>query len=443
MHDPSQPSTDFLSGFARLISPSRLRQILRRHGPAKRCPPRVKGPCVISALVFHLFRGSGTVCENLWLLHGKRLSASSMSERRQCLPWKVFQTIMEESLAPKAQQKKHPEAFYRGWRLVALDGTQFSVTNTPQILSSLSKAASRRLKAAFAKVGAVVLVELGVHNPLAAEIGADGESEMVLAKRLLSQLPERSLLIADRCYGVGSFLSEFLGVLQDVTCTFLVRVRSNLKPRLVKRLFDGSALMEVKAKKTRKAILVREIRGRVRRSSKGPWVDVRFWTNLLDPKEYPATELLALYAKRWEQEMMYKQLKIDMRQAPLLNSHTPHTAAQEVAALVLAHALVAQTRLDAANGAGAEVPRVSFGKTLVLVRSLWVTLAAGQGIISKKQALALTHQMFCFLSETLLPPRRKRSCPRKVRQPVSGWPRLTETSYSLGSAQYKITRVFA
>ena len=28
-----------------------------------------------------------------------------------------------------------------------------------------------------------MLVELGIHNPLAAEIGENGESEMVLAKR--------------------------------------------------------------------------------------------------------------------------------------------------------------------------------------------------------------------------------------------------------------------
>jgi len=49
---------------------------------------------------------------------------------------------------------------------------------------------------------------------------------------------------------------------------------------------------------------------------------------------------------------MYKQLKIDMRQAPLLNSHITHTAAQEVASLVLAHALIAQTRMQAAGVAG-------------------------------------------------------------------------------------------
>ncbi len=442
MRDHCGFSNDFMNAFSRLISPGRLREILRRHGPAKRCTPTVKAQYLVSALVFHLLRGMGTICENLWHLHGKKLSASSMSERRQNLPWKVFETIMGEALAPLAKEKKHPGAFYRGWRLVGIDGTQFSVSNTPQILSSLSKAASRRMKAAFAKIGAVVLVELGVHNPLAAEIGTEGESEMTLAKRLLSRLPANSLLIADRLYGVGVFLHEFLATLQDIPCTFLVRVRGNLKPRLVETLADGSALMEIKAQKDRGALLVREIRGRVCRAN-GPWVDVRFWTNLLDPKKYPATELLALYARRWEQEMMYKQLKIDMRQAPLLNSHTPHTAAQEVAALLLAHAVVAQARLQVAGLAQTDVLRISFGKTLLLVRSLWMTLAAGDGIITKKQAQALTRRMLDFLAATILPPRRQRSSPRKVRQPVSSWPRLTENSYSLGSSLYEISPFFS
>jgi hypothetical protein len=365
-----------------------------------------------------------------------------MSERRQNLPAKVFSMIMEAALGPKAQEKQHPEAFYRGWRLLAIDGTQFSVTNTPQILSSLRKAASRRMNAAFAKIGAVVLVELGLHNPVAAEIGAQGESEMILAKRLLSRLPAKSLLIADRHYGVGAFLTELLGILQEASCAFLVRVRSNLKPRLIKRLGDGSALMEVKGRKGRPALLVREVRGRVKRGQ-GPWVDVRFWTSLLDPKTYPASELLALYARRWEQEMMYKELKVDMRQAPVLNSHTPHTAAQEVAALVLAHALVAQARLDAASAADTEVLRISFGKTLVMVRSLWLTLAAGEGIITETQSQALTRRMMTLLGQSALSPRRSRSCPRKVRQPVSSWPRLIENVVSHGASRYEITPIHA
>ena len=44
---------------------------------------------------------------------------------------------------------------------------------------------------------------------------------------------------------------------------------------------------------------------------------------------------------------MYRQFEVDMRQAPVLNSHTVHTAAQEVAALVLADAMLAQQRPSA------------------------------------------------------------------------------------------------
>ena len=87
--------------------------------------------------------------------------------------------------------------------------------------------------------------------------------------------------------------------------------------------------------------------------------------------------------------------------------------------------------------------RISFGKTLVLIRSLWVTLAAGEGIINQKQAGALTRRVLDLLAQTLLPVRRKRSCPRKVRQPVSSWPRLAENSYSLGKTQYEILKAYA
>lgn len=37
------------------------------------------------------------------------------------------------------------------------------------------------MKAAFAQVQAVVLLEIGLHNPIAAAIGGKGESELVLA----------------------------------------------------------------------------------------------------------------------------------------------------------------------------------------------------------------------------------------------------------------------
>src|ERR1700712_4801008 len=104
-------------------------------------PPKIEGPDLSMGLVFHCLRGTGTLGENIRILMRKKFAESSLSERRQNLPWEIFTSFMQAVLCPKAIPKKHPLAFYQKWRLVAMDGTQFSVTNTAQILGSLSKAA--------------------------------------------------------------------------------------------------------------------------------------------------------------------------------------------------------------------------------------------------------------------------------------------------------------
>jgi hypothetical protein len=140
---------------------------------------------------------------------------------------------------------------------------------------------------------------------------------------------------------------------------------------------------------------------------------------------------------------MYQELKVDMRQAELLRSHTVETAAQEVAALVIAHAMLAEQRRGAARFVEEDVLRISFGKTLVHLRSLWLVLAAAQEVISPEQAAAMTRRVMKRRAQTALPPRRKRSCPRAVRQPIGSWPRLTKNTYSTGATEYQLTTIAA
>ena len=102
---------------------------------------------------------------------------ATLAERRAAVPWALFAELLQACLRPRAQTRKHPQAFWRGWRLLALDGTTFSVSNTPQLSGAVAKAASRRGRAAFAKLNAVVLLEVGLHNPLALALGRKGESE--------------------------------------------------------------------------------------------------------------------------------------------------------------------------------------------------------------------------------------------------------------------------
>ena len=229
---------------------------------------------LLQSLIFHFFFTTGTLAEHLFQLLGLTRSESTLSERRQALSWSLFTELLRQSLRPLAERTTHPQAFWRRWRLVAWDGTRFSLTNTPQILRGLRKAKSRRKRAAWAKMTAVVLLELGLHNPLAAAIGWQGESEYALTRTLLGCLPPAALLLADRLCGCGLILAEISAACRQVGSHFLIRARTDIKVRTLYSLPDGSAIVELRIRdpKHRKKILhtlhLREIRVRIRNGVK-------------------------------------------------------------------------------------------------------------------------------------------------------------------------------
>ena len=440
----------FFADFEQVLPAATLDLILAQHGPRRRCPPRLHGRELLAGLVYHVSQKSGRLGAHLQELTGKPISEAAASERRLAMPWEVFAAILVQALVPLADPALQPEAFYAGKRLVGIDGTQFSCANTPRILGTMTKAASRRFEAAFAKLGVAVLVELGTHAPLAAAISAPdlAESESALAGELLARLPADSLLLGDRLYGNGTFVGRLLATAPAGSAqAFVLRVGRSPKPRFVAAFRDGSALVEVSLGREEaqglgtSTVRVREVRGRVRRPH-GAWSEVRLWTSLLDEKAHPALELLALYARRWEQELAYRELKVDLRasgDSPLA-SHTPDTAAQEIAALLVAMAMVARARLQVAEAAGAPLRRVSFGRTLGALQPLWMLLSVGGDLLSAEQQKAFIDRVLLQLAGRLLPAKRRaRGCARGVRQPVKSWPRVHQTQQSKGAYQYELT----
>jgi hypothetical protein len=160
---------------------------------------------LLPALIFHFLSGAGTLAQHFHQLYQAPLTDSSWSDRRARLPWQVFTQLMQRALRLLVQRRRHPEAFWRGWRLLATDGTQFSVTKTPAVKATRKKAKTRRRRAAFAKIVTGVLLEVGWHNPVAAAIGYQGQSEWELTLSLLARLPKQAWLLAGRLYGCGAF----------------------------------------------------------------------------------------------------------------------------------------------------------------------------------------------------------------------------------------------
>jgi hypothetical protein len=430
--------TSFLDAWNQLVGDDGVPAVPRRPGRK----PRVPVTQLLPALTFHVMNGAGTLSEHFAQLFSADLADSSWSDRRVRLPWEIFADVMRRALRPLAS-RRHPEAFWRGWRLMALDAAQFSLTNTPQVLNVLPKARTRRGRAAFAKMTTAVLVELGLHNPVAAAIGRRHESEWELGRGLLTQLPTRAVLLGDRLYGCGVFAAAALAACQRVGSHFLLRARMEIKPRVRQRLLDGSRLIQVPVREKRRRgyrivrwLDLREIRVQVGRSGHRPH-ELRLWTSLMDPETAPARELAELYARRWEQELYYRELKHHLRRTDLLLSHTVETGAQEIAALLWASALIARER---ARAAGANVPalRVSFIKVLQVVQSLWLFFGPFDDLMTDQLKDRIIERGYTLMGTYVTAKRRSRSCPRAVRQPVTGWPRLLRNESVEGPLHFKV-----
>jgi hypothetical protein len=418
--------TGFLELLFQRVSLERLDALNARRHPAGR-PPRVlsRGQ-LLAALLFHYTVGlAGALGEHLFLLLEITMAESALSQRRQATPFSVFEELLRLVLRPLpevCQKSRHG-----GLLLVALDGVSFSMANTART-KMCAKGGNQKGRAAFAKLQCAALVELVMHNPLAASLSWKGESEWKLAHALLDRLPEKCLLLADRLYGCGSFLAQAMPALQARDSHFLVRAKQRLKiDRVLKPLADGSRLVQIHAlnpqdyHQVSATLQVREIQADIQRPGFRS-ARVRLWTSLLDEARFPARELAELYAARWEQELYFRELKRNLGTNDLLRSLTPETAAQEVACMIVGSSLLAQERGKLEPGQES-CHRISMAKLSQTLEPLWLTMAVGSDLLSAEQKQELAHRFYRLASRWVMPKKRTRACPRVMRQPFQPWPR--------------------
>lgn len=434
----------FLDVLSRMICANDFTQMCEEYAPRPRSAPVMSAAQVVSGFIYHQLQASGTLAKNSKRLHGISMSDSAHSQRRQNLPVALFEQLMGVALQPLADESLHPECFYGGYRLVGIDGTQFSVLNTPAILAELPKAASRRFEAAFAKLRLVSLVELGTHAPLAALAGPASEGEQQIAARLWKQVPEGSLVIGDRLFGTGRTLRQATRAWGERDIAFLARVRENIRVEVVRRLPDGSAIVEVPVRdeeNKKQSLRLREIQAQGV-ALNGKTFTLRLWTSLSDSARYPAEDLARRYIERWEHELYYRELKLDVRNARVLASHAPETALQEIAALVLASAVIARIRVETGTQLQVSPRRMSFSKLMSSTEELWNAYR----LVGELSTPALRERMWKqYLDDVrswaVLPERRSRSCPRVLRQPVSKWPRKVDQLSHVGKVTLELVRV--
>ncbi|MEC4021141.1 IS4 family transposase, partial [Streptomyces sp. H27-D2] len=262
-----------------------------------------------------------------------------------------------------------PGAWFRGLRLVSVDGTTFDLPDTEANAAFFGRPGTGRGqgRSAYPQARAVALVECGTHAVFAADVAPLGVHETVLARRLFPSLTRGMLLLADR-----GFLGLDLWRAAAATgADLLWRVKSNAVLPVLTALPDGSYLSRIVAArdKNRRADpeAVRVIEYTL--GPPGEGTVYRLLTTLLDPATAPAAELAALYAERWEIETTLDEIKTHLCGPHfVLRSQHPVGAEQEIFAFLLVHHALRDLMHQASQREGEDPDRMSFIRTLRVVR---------------------------------------------------------------------------
>ncbi|OWK41042.1 IS4 family transposase [Fimbriiglobus ruber] len=346
---------------------------------------------------------------------------SSLCEGRQRLGVDAVRSVFEQVVRPLATPST-PGAFYQGFRLMAIDGTVQDVPDTPANADHFGRSSGGRGDSAFPQLRKVSVVEVGTHVEVALVIGGYHDGEPTLVEKLWDKLPADSLLLEDR----GFFSYEHWNALEARGVKLLVRIKSNMVLKPIRRLAEGSFLTKIypssyRRSQDRDGIVVRVIEYALDDPQRtGPGEPHRLMTNLLDAEPYPAMELVILYHERWEEELVFDEQKthLDPRRAGKpahFRSQTPVGVEQEVYALSLGHFTVRALMLESAQTVDLDVDRLSFTGCL---RILQARLPECESATPQ----SLDRWYTCLLWEMAherIEPRRNRINPRVVKRKMS------------------------
>jgi Insertion element 4 transposase N-terminal/Transposase DDE domain len=347
---------------------------------------------------------------------------SSLCRARQRLGVAPLRLLFERIAHPLATLAT-PGAFYKGLRLMGLDGVIYNVPDSDANADAFGYPKGGRGEGAFPQVRKLSLVELGTHAEQAfvvKGIKQQDAAERKMVPALLRHLQCGMLLLWDR-----GFLGYTLWQAVQLRCHLLARVTAKLVLRPIEQLHDGSHLAKLYPSANdrtgnRWGIVVRVIRYTHNDPAR---VDCGkehvLLTTLLDAEQYPAQELILLYHERWEIELVFDEQKTHQT-APRatkpahLRSETPLGVVQEMYALSIGHYATRSLMAEAAEQRGLDPDRLSFLGCLHILRT---RLPECPG--NEHDRARWMQALFSELGKERTDPRRNRINPRVVRIKMS------------------------
>lgn len=313
--------------------------------------------CLIIALGLMVSTGAKEVLRRLldrvrdpewWPNLGPVASEAAITKARRRIGAAPIRAVFEQFAKPKARRATRG-AFFRGRRLVTLDGSTLHIQDSDANDRRYGRPGSSKGAAAWPQIRFVALIENATHLPFAAAMDGCRTSENALATRVIDRLKPGMLCLADRLFYSYDMWAQSVATGADL----LWRVQKRITLPRLKTFSDRSYLSEVRppvsGPKHRSGVaipvrvidFIATVRGRSE-----PY---RVITTITDPRKASAIELARLYAQRWSVELFLRELKTYLRRpGTLLRSKVPELVEQDFYGLLLAYYGVRSEMHDAA-----------------------------------------------------------------------------------------------
>jgi hypothetical protein len=271
---------------------------------------------------------------------------------RERIPEEACRQLMQET--GRAVDEEAPAEWrWLGRRVLDVDGSTVTMPDTPENQAEYPQVPGQRRGCGFPIARIVVVFSLAVGTVLEAAIGkyqGKQTGENSLFRTLHDTLREGDVVLADRCFsgwfdlallrqrGVDSVVRKHQLRATDFRTgqwlgahDHLVRWTKPARPPWMSKaqydsLPDELTLREVKVFVHQKGFRTKEL------------IVV---TTLLDAEEYPATQIAALYRRRWQAELHLRSLKIVL-QMDHLRCKTPHRVRNEFYMHLVGYNLIRQ-----------------------------------------------------------------------------------------------------
>jgi hypothetical protein len=277
---------------------------------------------------------------------------------------------------------------YRGFRLLAIDGTSIALPES-KALRTFYGTANNGSGKHTPQARVVMLQSPLTRLPIAYELQPLKVGEVTMARRLASRLRKDDLALLDSGYCSYGLLCD----IQQRGAFFCIRMQRKLNLRTCRLL------------RTRRDRLVRwtpkDSRGLWRREGLPRSLDLRLieyrvpgyrtiklLTNMLSPRRLSYADftrlttmptvgerlLSGLYHQRWQIETSFDELKNEHGMEGGLRSKTPQGIAYEIAGHVALYLLMRWLIVEAAVKHGLDPLRISFCNALRELQTMWPTL---------------------------------------------------------------------